>query len=205
MDAAGPAADSAGVVQPLSLRVLLAAPALSAEREQALARAARAGNSSARSELIQSSLRLVALRVRHLRIGPAGIDDALQAGAVGLISAVDRFDPDRGTRLATYAWPWITAGIRSAAPARPDVVDPVSTSGRESCDGLHEVVGRLPDRLAEVVRLRFRLGEPSDIPRTHATVAAQLGLSVGQVRRAEARALGQLRDRLATLGDRDPL
>jgi DNA-directed RNA polymerase sigma subunit (sigma70/sigma32) len=192
------------VVQPLSLRELLAAPALTAEREQALARAARAGNRAARGELIQSSLRLVALRVRHLRVAAGGIDDALQAGAVGLISAVDRFDPDRGVRLATYAWPWITAGIRSAMSASSDPGMLATTPAPDVRGDLDDVVAGLPRRLAAVVCLRFRLGEPPDAPRTHANIAARLGLSVGQVRRAEAQALGQLRDRLATLGDRNP-
>ncbi|HUQ00035.1 MAG TPA: sigma factor [Aeromicrobium sp.] len=193
------------MIQPLSLRELLAAPPLSADREQALARAARAGSRGARTELIQASLRLVALRVRHLRIAVGGVDDALQAGAVGLISAVDRFDPDRGVRLATYAWPWITAGIRSVPPARSVVGMDVPPPASGLCGDLDDVVARLPSRLAVVVRLRFRLGEPPDALRTHANIAARLGLSVGQVRRAEAQALGQLRDRLATLGDRDPL
>jgi DNA-directed RNA polymerase sigma subunit (sigma70/sigma32) len=193
------------VDHPLSLRALLSTPAMSADREQALARAARAGNVAARSELIQLSLRLVALRVRNLRVGAAGVDDALQGGVIGLISAIDRFDPDRGIRLATYAWPWITAGVRSAMPARAAAGVPALASAVGSAGELDEVVGRLPGHLAEVVRLRFRLGEAPDIPRTHATVAAQLGMSVGQVRRAEAQALGRLRDRLATLGDRDPL
>lgn len=189
----------------ISLRDFLAAPALPVEREQVLARAARAGDIAARAELIRSSLRLVALRVSNLRIAASAIDDALQAGAIGLISAVDRFDPDRGVRLATYAWPWITAGIRSATPTRPDVELSAAAPDADVANDVGAVVAQLPRRLAEVVCLRFRLGEAADAPRTHADVAGRLGLSVGQVRRAEAQAIGQLRDRLVTLGDRDPL
>jgi RNA polymerase sigma factor (sigma-70 family) len=192
-------------VPTLSLRELLAAPALPPDREQALARAVRAGDVEARGELIQSSLRLVALRVGSLRIAGGGIDDALQAGAIGLISAIDRFDPDRGVRLATYAWPWITGAILSALPAREDA-RPLPCAAEAAADGeVGSIVAELPRRLAQVVCLRFRIGEPPDVLRTHADVADRLGLSVGQVRRAEAKALGQLRDRLATLGDRDPL
>ena len=43
----------------------------------------------------------------------------MQSGTLGLIAAVDRFDPDRGCRLATYAWPWITAAIRATVRADP--------------------------------------------------------------------------------------
>jgi DNA-directed RNA polymerase sigma subunit (sigma70/sigma32) len=192
-------------VEPVCLRTLLASPGLSPERELALARAARGGDAAARSELIASSLRLVALRVRHLRVRPADVDDALQGGVLGLIAAVDRFDPDRGVRLATYAWPWITDAIRSAIPVAPAVGLAVPAPEAEFRGDLDTVLARLPIRLAEVVRLRFRLGEAPDLPRTHATVAALLDLSIGQVRRAEAQALGRLRERLATLGDRNPL
>lgn len=188
----------------LTLRGILATPPLSREREQELARSARAGSVESRSDLIRLSLRLVAMRIRHLGVPASDVDDALQAGTVGLITAVDRFDPDRGVRLSTFAWPWITAAIRSSttASATPPRPEPAASETRGELDTL---VDRLPLRLAEVVRLRFRLGEPADTIRTHADVAARLGLTIAQVRRAEAQALGRLRDRLARLGDRDPL
>lgn len=194
----------AATVDQLTLRGILAAAPLSREREQELARAARAGSAAARGDLIRQSLRLVAMRVCHLGIAAKDVDDALQAGTVGLIAAVDRFDPDRGVRLSTFAWPWITASIRSSTtcPPMPAAPEPALPQVRGDLDTL---VARLPIRLAEVVRLRFRLGEPADALRTHADVAARLGLTIAQVRRAEAQALGRLRDRLARLGDRNPL
>ena len=198
-----PSTDAA-LVDQLTLRGLLATTPLSGEREQELARSARAGSTEARGDLIRFSLRLVAMRVRQLGIRPNDIDDALQAGTVGLIAAVDRFDPDRGVRLSTFAWPWITASIRSLStrplPAAVPELPPSELGG-----DLDTLVARLPLRLADVVRLRFGMGEPADVLRTHADVAARLGLTVAQVRRAEAQALGRLRDRLARLGDRDPL
>jgi RNA polymerase sigma factor (sigma-70 family) len=202
----------AAPVDQLTLRGMLATPPLSSEREQELARSALAGSDEARGDLIRFSLRLVAMRVRQLGVRASDVDDALQAGTVGLIAAVDRFDPDRGVRLSTFAWPWITASIRSsmtrppmpAAPERPPSV-PRKREVPPLPGDLDPLVARLPIRLAEVVRLRFRLGEPADVLRTHADVAARLGLTIAQVRRAEAQALGRLRGRLARLGDRDPL
>ena len=188
----------------LTLGGMLATPALSCERERELARSARDGSEQARGDLIRLSLRLVAMRVRHLGVQPEDIDDAIQAGTVGLIAAVDRFDPDRGARLSTFAWPWITASIRSST-LRPSALARHEAPLPDSSGDLDTLVARLPIRLAEVVRLRFRLGEPADTLRTHADVAARLGLTIAQVRRAEAQALGRLRDRLARLGDRDPL
>ena len=203
--ASGQASTDAAGVDRLTLRGILATPPLSREREQELARLARAGSLEARSDLIRLSLRLVAMRVRNLGIPAEHADDALQAGTVGLIAAVDRFDPDRGVRLSTFAWPWITASIRSSFAVPPHVSDEPEPPSSEVRGDLDTLVSRLPIRLAEVVRLRFRLGEPPDVLRTHEDVAARLGLTIAQVRWAEAKALGRLRDRLARLGDRDPL
>ncbi len=183
---------------------MLAMPPLSRDEEASFARSARAGDGTARDRLIHGSLRLVAMRVRNLGVPAADVEDALQAGTLGLIAAVDRFDPDRGVRLSTFAWPWITAAVRSASTPRP-LVPPSHPASADSGGDLDSLVSRLPLRLAEVVRLRFRLGEPADSLRTHADVAARLNLSVAQVRWAEAQALGRLRNRLARLGDRDPL
>lgn len=188
-----------------TLRELIASESLERDEEQALARSARDGDSDARSELIQSSLRLVALRLRNLRVPERDADDAFQAGSIGLIAAIDGFDPDAGVRLATYAWPWITAAIRSTMVVRPEAGLPPPDPASPVRGDLESVVQRLPRTLANVVAVRFRLGEAPDLPRTHADVAGRLGLSVGQVRRAEKQALGMLRQSLATLGDRDPL
>jgi DNA-directed RNA polymerase sigma subunit (sigma70/sigma32) len=192
-------------VDQLTLRGMLATPALSRERERELARSARAGSTAARDDLIRLSLRLVAMRVRQLAIPASNVDDALQAGTIGLIAAVDRFDPDRGVRLSTFAWPWITASIRSSTMCPSIPTRPEPPPQYDQVGDLDTLVSRLPIRLAEVLRLRFRLGEPADVLRTHADVAARLGLTIAQVRRAEAQALGRLRHRLARLGDRDPL
>jgi DNA-directed RNA polymerase sigma subunit (sigma70/sigma32) len=167
-----------------------------------LARSARGGDHAARAELIRLSLRLVAMRVSNLRVRTRDIDDALQAGTLGLIGAIDRFDPDRGVRLATYAWPWITGSIRTAVTTPSEVLVEAPDPAGPDTGVVDELVGALPIGLADVVRLRFRLGEPDDVPRTHGDVAARLGLSVPQVRRAEAQALSRLRSGLARLGDR---
>src|ERR1044071_8248696 len=98
--ARGCASTDAAVVDELSLRGILATPPLSRERELELARSARAGSKEARGDLIRLSLRLVAMRARSLGVPAEDFDDALQAGTVALIAAVDRFDPDRGVRLA---------------------------------------------------------------------------------------------------------
>jgi RNA polymerase sigma factor (sigma-70 family) len=186
---------------------LLSQPPLDPDRERALAVAARAGDRDARDDLVRESLRLVALRAHHLGLRGEALDEAMQSGTLGLIAAVDRFDPGRGCRLATYAWPWITAAIRTTTRADPphgalDVTD--SAAAPEPPDDLRPALAHLPLRLAAVIRLRYRLGEPSGPPRTRKEVAMRLGLTVAQVRADEARAMAHLRSRLAKVGHRAP-
>jgi RNA polymerase sigma factor (sigma-70 family) len=188
-------------------RRLLSQPPLDADRERSLARAARTGDRKARSELIRASLRLVALRAHHLGLRGDALDEAMQSGTLGLIAAVDRFDPDRGSRLATYAWPWITAAIRvrrrlESPLGDVDVPDPDEAA--DPPDDVHPALEHLPLRLAAVIRLRYRLGEPAGPPRSRKEVAVRLGLTVAQVRTDEARALTHLRARLAKVGGRAP-
>ena len=115
----------AGRVDPY-VRRLLASDPLDADREHALATRAAAGDRAARDELIVGSLRMVALRARMFGFGDSEIADAVQAGTVGLIRAVDRFDPQRGVRLATFSWWWIGAAMRTAV--RPGAEVPVGHS-----------------------------------------------------------------------------
>ena len=188
-------------------RHLLSQPPLDADRERSLARSARAGDREARGELIRASLRLVALRALHLGLRGDALDEAMQSGTLGLIAAIDRFDPDRGSRLATYAWPWITAAIRVRARLEAplgdvDVPDPEAVV--DPPDDVLPALANLPLRLAAVVRLRYRLGEHPGPPRSRKDVAMRLGLTVAQVRADEARAMTHLRARLAKVGGRAP-
>jgi len=149
----------------------------------------------------------VALRARSLGLRGDALDEAMQSGTLGLIAAVDRFDPARGCRLATYAWPWITAAIRGAIRADPphralDTTD--SGAAPDPPDDLGPALAHLPIRLAAVIRLRYRLDEPAGPPRSRNEVAMRLGLTVGQVRADEARAMAHLRSRLAKVGHRAP-
>ncbi len=96
------------------VKSLLAQPQLAAADERALARRARCGDAAARDELITAGMRAVALRAMLHGFRGDEMRDAVQSGAVGLIRAVDRFDPDCGTRLATYAWHWIGSAMRQS-------------------------------------------------------------------------------------------
>ncbi len=87
-------------------------PYLSPDEERALARRAIAGDGGAADLLIVSHLRVVVnIARRYVRFGMP-INDLIQEGTIGLIQAVQRFNPDRETRLSTYAMWWIRAAIQ---------------------------------------------------------------------------------------------
>jgi len=91
-----------------------AIPKLSREDEHALALRARAGDQGAADRLVEANLRyVIAIGLQYRRYGvPLG--DLIAEGSVGLVTAVRKFDPDRGTRFVTYAGYWIRAFVLEA-------------------------------------------------------------------------------------------
>ena len=89
-------------------------PLLSASEERDLARAMADGEGSAREGLIVSNLRLVAKIAQEYTDVGLPLIDLIQEGNIGLIEAVERFDPERGYRLSTYAAWWIRRAMLSA-------------------------------------------------------------------------------------------
>ncbi len=76
-----------------------------------LARMARAGDKAARKQIIVANLRLVVYLARDYRNRGLALLDLIEEGNLGLIHAVDRFEPERGLRFSTYAAIWIRQAI----------------------------------------------------------------------------------------------
>ena len=88
---------------------------LDRDDELELARAARAGNAAARVDLARRNLRLVISIARDRRFyGRLPLEDLIAEGNLGLLKAVERFDPERGFRFSTYATWWIRQAIGRA-------------------------------------------------------------------------------------------
>lgn len=90
-------------------------PPLSAKRERECLEAMKRGDIRAKNELIEHNLRLVAHIIKKYYSNSVQQDDLISIGTIGLIKAVNTFDPDKGTRLATYAARCIENAILSQA------------------------------------------------------------------------------------------
>lgn len=89
-------------------------PLLNAEEEKHYARLALAGDEAGRKRMIESNLRLVVKIARRYLNRGLSLLDLIEEGNLGLIHAVEKFDPERGFRFSTYATWWIRQTIERA-------------------------------------------------------------------------------------------
>jgi len=99
---------------PSYLNRLTQAPLLTQEEEVALTRAVQQGDAQAKSRLIESNMRLVINIAKGYRNRAIPLEDLIQEGAIGLMQAAERFNPDKGFRFSTYATHWIRQAIGRA-------------------------------------------------------------------------------------------
>jgi RNA polymerase nonessential primary-like sigma factor len=96
------------------LREIRRAPLLSPEEEYATATRARAGDFVARQSMIERNLRLVVSIAKNYLGRGLPMTDLIEEGNLGLMHAIDKFEPERGFRFSTYASWWIRQNIERA-------------------------------------------------------------------------------------------
>ena len=196
---------------------------LSAEKEaEAFVRMAE-GDASARSELIEHNLRLVAHVVKKYYSPNVDSEELISIGTIGLIKAVNSFNNSKSTRFATYAAKCIENEVlmffRSAKKSARDVYldEPVDTDKDGNSMSLMDIIAEddnMVDRIEVMIRskqlygfiedclderekeiIRHRYGLYGLKPLTQREVADKLNISRSYVSRIEKKALEKLKDR----------
>jgi RNA polymerase sigma-B factor len=117
----------------------------------------RTGNTQLRERLISSHMNLVRFLAHKFANRGEPLDDLIQVGTIGVINAVDRFDPERGTRFATYATPTIVGEIkryfrdRGWAIKVPRRLQEISLAANRAIQSLQQRLNRSPT-LAEIAQ-----------------------------------------------------
>jgi RNA polymerase nonessential primary-like sigma factor len=154
-------------------------PLLTAQEEVYYARMVLQGDTNARNRMIESNLRLVVKIARRYMSRGLNLLDLIEEGNLGLIHAVEKFDPERGFRFSTYATWWIRQTIERALMNQTRTI-------RLPIHIIKEINGYL--------RASWQLAQTLDHEPTAEEIAQSLGRSVSDVKR-----ILQLNERVASV------
>ncbi len=135
------------------------------QEEIDLSKRAKNGDEKARRRLIEKNLRLVVSVAKRYRGYGLPFEDLIQEGNVGLIKAVEKYDPDRGYRFATYATWWIRQAVQRAAADKgrtirvPAHMTLKIRKRARAYDELYAEIGRTPTDGEVAVRLKWAVDE----------------------------------------------
>jgi len=196
-------------------------PPLSKEEEDDLVMRLVAGDESVRSILIERNLRLVVYIARKFENTGVNVEDLISVGTIGLIKAVNTFDPTKKIKLATYASRCIENEIlmylrrNSKVKAEISFYEPLNIDWDGNELLLSDILGtdndvvynliedevdkqllvvamkKLTNREKEIVQLRFGLNGTGE--RTQKEVADMLGISQSYISRLEKRIIRRLK------------
>jgi RNA polymerase primary sigma factor len=176
------------------LREIGQTPLLTREEEVKLARRIKRGDQAARQQMIKANLRLVVKIAHDYASYGLPLLDLISEGNIGLMKAVERFDPKKGGKLSTYAAWWIKQSIKRALANQSKTI---------------RLPVHLVDKIARMRRVAMQLAEEFGREPTDEELAEELGMTaakIAQLRTAAVRpasldaTVGQEEDG-ASLGD----
>ncbi|MDO4552320.1 MAG: RNA polymerase sporulation sigma factor SigE [Bacillota bacterium] len=207
-------------------------PPLSAEEEknlmEQLAHPEAEMVAAARTLLIERNLRLVVYIAKKFENAGVNVEDLISIGTIGLIKAVNTFDPEKNIKLATYASRCIENEIlmhlRRSSRQKAEVsldeplnvdwdgnelllsdilgteTDVVYTHLEEEVNHqlLHHALGKLSQREQQIMEMRFGLISGQEM--TQKEVADHMGISQSYISRLEKKIIGRLRKEMRKLG-----
>ena len=192
---------------------------LSHGEEKLYLKRCKEGDQTARNMLIEHNMRLVAHVVKKYQCQDYDTEDLLSAGTIGLIKAVNTFDVDKGSRLATYAENEILMLLRAGKKRAKEVslFEPIGTDKDGETVSLVDVIEmenpktidqlildqdikelyqafdqKLTENEKQVISMRYGLFKGKE--HTQREVAGVLGISRSYVSRIEKKAIGKLRE-----------
>jgi len=194
---------------------------LSKQQEMNCFLAMAAGDKQAREKLILHNMRLVAHLTKKYGVSISKQEELISIGTIGLMKAVDTFDPSKGTRFATYAGRCIENEILMNFRSQKKYADQISMGEPIETDGdgnqltlmdimedgtdlvelvdtrmqskqLYQFLGEILE-LREVEILVQRYGLYGGVPLTQREVAKKMGISRSYVSRLEKHAIEKLR------------
>src|SRR6187397_1929934 len=122
---------------------------LTADQEKSLARQIATGDTEARDLMVRANLRLVVNIARGYTGKGLGLQDLIEEGNLGLLRAVQGFDPDMNTRFSTYASYWIKQSIKRALVNTaktiriPAYMVELLAKWRRAANRLQDILGRV--------------------------------------------------------------
>ena len=201
---------------------ILPAPLKGTEEQNALEKLER-GEESAKQSLIEHNLRLVVFIARRFENTGVNLEDLISIGTIGLIKAINTFDPVKNIKLATYASRCIENEIlmylrrNSKTKMEVSIDEPLNVDwdGNElllsdilgtdedviskrledevEISLLSKAISKLSPREQTIIRLRFGLGKDNSTEKTQKEVADFLGISQSYISRLEKRIMKRLK------------
>ena len=196
-------------------------PPLKKDEEEQLVGKLASGDEEVRNTLIERNLRLVVYIARKFENTGVGVEDLISVGTIGLIKAVNTFNPEKKIKLATYAWRCIENEIlmylrrNTKVKAEVSFYEPLNIDWDGNELLLSDILGtendtvynliedevdkqllflalkNLNEREKEIVKLRFGLS--GNMEKTQKEVADMLGISQSYISRLEKKIINRLK------------